>query len=40
MFHLKPADGAVGAHLESAQQAYQAFKDLALAIKGRMPNQA
>jgi chromosome partitioning protein len=39
MFHLKPADGAIGAHLQSAQQAYQDFKDLALAIKGRIPNQ-
>jgi chromosome partitioning protein len=39
MFHLKPADGAIGAHLQSAQQAYQDFKDLALAIKSRVPSQ-
>lgn len=38
MFHLKPADGAIGAHLQSAQAAYWDFRDLALAIKGRMPN--
>jgi cellulose biosynthesis protein BcsQ len=37
MFHLKPADGAIGAHLQSAQQAYQDFKDLALAIQSRIP---
>lgn len=36
MFHLKPADGAIGAHLQSAQQAYQDFKYLALAIQGRI----
>lgn len=39
MFHLKPADGAIGAHLQSAQDAYRDFKHLALAIKDRIPNQ-
>jgi chromosome partitioning protein len=37
MFHLKPADGAIGAHLQSAQEAYRDFKDLATAIRGRIP---
>jgi len=39
MFHLKPADGAIGAHFKSAQEAYADFKTLALAIaKGaRLP---
>ncbi len=32
MFHLKPADGAIGAHFQSAQEAYRDFKALALAI--------
>ena len=32
MFHLKPADGAIGAHFQSAQEAYTDFKALALAI--------
>jgi chromosome partitioning protein len=36
MFHLKPADGAIGAHLQSAQEAYRDFKDLALAIRSRI----
>jgi chromosome partitioning protein len=39
MFHLKPADGAIGAHLQSAQEAYRDFKDLALAIQSRIPKQ-
>lgn len=32
MFHLKPADGAIGAHLQSARDAYRDFKELAGAI--------
>ena len=32
MFHLKPADGAIGAHYQSAQEAYRDFKSLALTI--------
>jgi chromosome partitioning protein len=39
MFHLKPADGAIGAHLQSAQDAYRDFRDLALAIQSRIPKQ-
>jgi chromosome partitioning protein len=39
MFHLKPADGAIGAHLQSAQDAYRDFKDLAMAIKNRISSQ-
>jgi len=35
MFHLKPADGAIGAHLQSARDAYQDFRALALAIAGK-----
>jgi chromosome partitioning protein len=36
MFHLKPADGAIGSHLQAAQNAYQDFKQLAVKIAGRM----
>ena len=32
VFHLKPADGAIGAHLQSAQDARKDFKGLALKI--------
>ena len=32
MFHLKPADGAIGAHLQSAEDARKAFEALAKAI--------
>jgi len=32
MFHLKPADGAIGAHLQSAHDAYNDFRALASAI--------
>jgi hypothetical protein len=32
MFHLKPADGAIGAHLQSAHEAYNDFRALAAAI--------
>ena len=35
MFHLKPADGAIGAHFQSAQDAYKDFRALALAIAER-----
>lgn len=35
MFDLKPADGAIGAHMESAQQAYRDFKALAREIAAR-----
>src|ERR1700722_3533066 len=35
MFHLKPADGAIGSHFQSAQEAYRNFKLLALAIADR-----
>jgi hypothetical protein len=31
MFHLKPADGAIGAHLQSAHDAYNDFRALAAA---------
>jgi hypothetical protein len=36
MFHLKPADGAIGAHFQSAQEAYRDFKTLALAIAAKI----
>ncbi len=32
MFHLKPADGAIGGHLQAVTSAYQDFKRLASAI--------
>jgi chromosome partitioning protein len=35
MFHLKPADGAIGAHFQAAQSAYQDFKRLAAIIAER-----
>jgi len=35
IFHLKPADGAIGAHLSAARAAYFEFKDLAARIAGR-----
>ena len=35
MFSLKPADGAIGAHMKAVQGAYQDFKDLALKIAER-----
>jgi chromosome partitioning protein len=36
MFHLKPADGAIGAHLQSVRDAYRDFKALAEEIAGRV----
>jgi hypothetical protein len=35
MFSLKPADGAIGAHLQSAQAAYYDFEQLAKKIANR-----
>jgi chromosome partitioning protein len=35
MFHLKPADGAIGSHFQAVQIAYQDFKQLALEIAKR-----
>jgi chromosome partitioning protein len=35
MFHLKPADGAIGAHAQAARDAYDDFRSLALAIAAR-----
>lgn len=32
MFHLKPADGAIGAHVQAVQRAYADFKELAQKI--------
>jgi chromosome partitioning protein len=32
VFHLKPADGAIGAHLQAAREAYKDFKALAFRI--------
>ena len=32
MFHLKPADGALGAHLKAAEDVRQEFEALAKAI--------
>lgn len=36
MFHLKPADGAIGAHLSAAQGAYKDFRRLATEIAARV----
>ncbi|MGA7237304.1 MAG: AAA family ATPase, partial [Bryobacteraceae bacterium] len=35
MFHLKPADGAIGAHLQSVHDAYRDFRALAESIASR-----
>jgi chromosome partitioning protein len=35
MFHLKPADGAIGAHVYAVQDCYNDFKRLALAVARR-----
>jgi chromosome partitioning protein len=35
MFHLKPADGAIGAHVQAVQGAYQDFEELAREIAKR-----
>jgi hypothetical protein len=35
MFHLKPADGAIGSHLQAVQSAYKDFKQLAEKIAER-----
>ncbi len=34
-FHLRPADGAIGAHAQSVQDAYGDFKRLALRLAER-----
>ena len=36
MFHLKPADGAIGSHLSAVQDAYKDFKRLAEKIAARV----
>lgn len=36
IFHLKPADGAIGAHLKATKEVYQHFKQLAQKIAGRI----
>jgi hypothetical protein len=35
IFHLKSADGAIGAHFAAVQQVHQHFKSLAQAIASR-----
>jgi len=35
MFHLKPADGAIGAHVQAVQGAYGDFRALAETIAQR-----
>ena len=35
VFHLKPADGAIGAHFQGVREAYKDFKVLALRIAQR-----
>ncbi|MBI3281946.1 MAG: AAA family ATPase [Acidobacteria bacterium] len=35
IFHLKPADGAIGAHMQSVHDAYRDFRQLALTIRAR-----
>lgn len=32
MFHLKPADGAIGAHMQAVSECYNDFKQLATVI--------
>jgi hypothetical protein len=36
IFQLKPADGAIGAHVKAVQKVYGDFKELALKIKQRI----
>ena len=36
MFHLKPADGATGAHIYAVQKVYEDFKSLAVKIAQRI----
>jgi hypothetical protein len=35
MFELKPADGAIGGHVQAVQDCYRDFRDLARAIAKR-----
>ena len=35
MFHLKPADGAIGAHMEAVKDCYLDFRALARTISER-----
>ncbi|MFB4202420.1 hypothetical protein KBTX_02531 [wastewater metagenome] len=35
MFHLKPADGAIGSHVQAVKNCYRDFRDLAHAIEQR-----
>jgi hypothetical protein len=35
MFHLKPADGAIGSHVLAVQNCYRDFRDLAQTIEQR-----
>jgi chromosome partitioning protein len=35
IFHLKPADGAIGAHVSAVRNVYQDFKSLAKKIAGQ-----
>lgn len=35
IFHLKPADGAIGSHATAVQEAYQDFKRLAKALAAK-----
>ncbi|MCG5541874.1 MULTISPECIES: hypothetical protein [unclassified Halorhodospira] len=35
MFHLKPADGAIGAHVQAVTNCYRDFRGLAQAIEQR-----
>lgn len=37
MFHLKPADGAIGSHVQAVQSCYRDFRALAKAIAERTP---
>ncbi|MFM6402376.1 MAG: hypothetical protein ACKPFF_37330 [Planktothrix sp.] len=39
MFHLKPADGAMGAYLQSVQSAYRDFNQLARKIAALVQTQ-
>ncbi|MFP4696960.1 ParA family protein [Thiohalospira sp.] len=36
MFHLKPADGAIGSHVQAVQNCYRDFRDLAQTIEQRV----
>ncbi len=40
MFHLRPADGAIGSHMQAVQSAYDDFRNLALRVEERVTGVA